>query len=340
MADLPGPFGRPPMDEPMHATPTADMELEMRLDAYARARLSLTPGSSARIRNQIMGEAHRTLGAAPIASTLAIAGSRPHAQTLRTRARLRRGGALLLAAGLGVGVLGGTAAAAQPGGALYGARMWVETVTLPADPAERATAELRRLEARLTEIAAAARSGDRGAVAAAIAAYGQIADEALGEAGTDVAILDRLRAALDRHLAVLRGVAATAPSQAQDAIARNIERAVEHNDATISNIVARTPPPNASGGGTGGTSATGGTNGGNPGANPAGGVTPDETPAATPDKTKKPRPTPPAEPATTPEPPASPPAATPSPPSPSDHPSGGGAKPSPKAPGGGNPNAP
>ena len=32
----------------MHATPTADMELEQRLDAYARARLSLAPDAAAR----------------------------------------------------------------------------------------------------------------------------------------------------------------------------------------------------------------------------------------------------------------------------------------------------
>ena len=265
----------------MHATPTADMELEQRLDAYARARLSLAPDAAARMRARVMRDARLTLGVTASSPSLTVVGGASVSRARGwSRARLRRGGALLLAAGLAVGVLGGTAAAAQPGGPLYGARVWVEEVTLPADPTERGAAELRRLESRMAEIEAAARSGDQGAVAAAIAAYGDIADEALGGAGTDASMLDRLRAALDRHLAVLRAVAATAPAQAQAAIERNIERAVQHNDATLVKIVSRTSPPNANQGG-----------GSNP--QPAGNQKPNAnpTPAATPDQSKKPRPT-------------------------------------------------
>jgi hypothetical protein len=290
------------MDEPMHATPTADMELEQRLDAYARARLSITPDAAARIRERVMQDARRNLGGPGTVSSLAAArAGAPGLRHTAARARLRRSGALLLAAALGVGVLGGTAAAAQPGGPLYGASVWVEMITLPGDPAERAVAELRRLEARLGEIQAAAKRGDRGAVAAAIAAYGAIADEALEGAGTDGPALDHLKLALDRHLAVLQAVAATAPAQASEAIQRNIDRAVLHNDATLEKIVARTPPPNAGGANQGGGGA-------NPGGatNPAGGdggaataeppkaQNPDDptSPAVTPDPTKKPKPTP------------------------------------------------
>ncbi len=238
------------MDEPMHATPTADMELEQRLDAYARARLSLAPDAAARIRAQVMGDAHLALGSAVTSRGLTAVAGRPvsHASGWN-RARLRRGGALLLAAGLAVGVLGGTAAAAQPGGPLYGQRLWVEEVTLPADPTQRAAAELRRLESRIGEIEAAAKNGDQGGVAAAITAYGQIADEALGGAGTDASLLDLLRLALDRHLAVLQAAAATAPAEAQAAIERNIERAVERSDATLVKIGSRTPPLNGNQGG-------------------------------------------------------------------------------------------
>jgi hypothetical protein len=306
------------MDDSMHATPTADMELEQRLDAYARARLSLAPETAARIRERVMREARQALGETASAPALAVVRGQSHRPaSTRTRARLRRGGALLLAAGLAVGVLGGTAAAAQPGGPLYGTRIWVEEVTLPGDPTERAAAELHRLEARLMEIQAAARTGDRSALAAAIAAYGQIEDRALEEAGTDASMLDRLRAALDRHLAVLRTVAATAPGQARAAIERNIDRAVEHNGATLDKIVSRTPPPNANqGGGSGG----GGGQGGGAISQPAHSPKPAATPA--PDGTKKPHQT-------------TKPVAAPNPtpdakPVPTDH--RGGGKPSPKPP--------
>jgi hypothetical protein len=302
------------MDEPMHATPTADMELGQRLDAYARARLSLPPEAAARIRARLMQDARQTLGSAAVPPGLTTHGARSVSRGNGwSRARLRRGGALLLAAGLAVGVLGGTAAAAQPGGLLYAARVWVEEVTLPSDPSERAAAELRRLEARMSEIEAAASSGDQDALAAAIAAYGEIADEALGGAGTDTSLLDRLRVALDRHLAVLRAVAATAPAQAQAAIERNIERAVEHNDATLLNIGSRTSTPNANQGG--GSNAQPGVNQ-KPATNP--------TPAATPDQSKKPHPT---------ARPVAPPAVQP--PAPTDHQGGGKPSPKPKQ-GGGN----
>jgi hypothetical protein len=310
------------MDEPMHATPTADMELEQRLDAYARARLSLAPDAAARIRARVMQDAHLTLGSAANSRGLTAVGARSVSHVDGwNRARLRRGGALLLAAGLAVGVLGGTAAAAQPGGALYSPRLWVEEVTLPTDPSQRAAAELARLESRIAEIEAAAKIGDQGGVAAAVTAYGQIADEALNQAGTDASLLDLLRLALDRHLAVLQAVAATAPAEAQAAIERNIERAVERNDATLLKIGSRTPPLNGNQGG--GTS-------GQPGVNQGPEAT--HAPAATPDTTKKPHPS--AKPTPTPDP--TPAVKTPAPaPTPGDH--QGGGKPPPKpTPGHGN----
>jgi hypothetical protein len=149
-------------------------------------------------------------------------------------------------------------------------------------------------------------------VAAAIAAYGTIADEALGGAGTDASMLDRLRAALDGPLAVLRAVAATAPAQAQAAIERNIDRAVQHNDATLVKIVSRTAQPNANQGG--GSNPQPAVNQ-KPNANP--------TPAATPDQTKKPHPT--TKPIATPQPTPVVKAPAPTPPV-----RPGGGKPSPK----------
>jgi hypothetical protein len=150
-------------------------------------------------------------------------------------------------------------------------------------------------------------------VAAAITAYGQIADEALGQAGSDPSLLDLLRLALDRHLAVLEAVAATAPTGAQAAIERNIERAVERNDATLLRI---------------GSSPLNGNQGGGSNTQPAVNQGHDAThaPAATPDTTKKPHPT--VKPTPTPDP--TPANKTPAP-TPDDH--QGGGKPSPKPPG-------
>ena len=295
----------------MHATPTADMELEQRLDAYARARLSLAPDTAARIRERVMRDARRTLASAPTGSSLRVIGGRTISPASdRARARVRRGGALLVAAGLTVGILGGTVAAAQPGGPLYSARIWAEELTLPTEMNERAAAELVRLEARWTEVEAAARSGDRSAVAAAVAAYNAVADQALAEAGADLTKLERLRVALDRHLATLRAVAAVVPASADEAIERNIDRALEHNDATIRRIVSTPTPTNAGG-------ANGGNLGTEPNGPPAQSAKPEKSsdPAVTvPDATQKPHPSP------KPEPPAA--AATPTP-GPDQNPGGG-----------------
>ena len=127
-------------------------------------------------------------------------------------------------------------AAGQAGGPLYPTRMWLETIVLPADGAARADADLVRLEARMQEVVAAAHKGDRAAVAAALLAYQEIADEALLAAAGDAAATDRVRIALDRHLAVLAAVAAKVPPQASEAIGRNIDRAIERNGATLDRI--------------------------------------------------------------------------------------------------------
>ena len=123
----------------------------------------------------------------------------------------------------------------------------------------------------MSELEAAVRSGDRVAAAAALAAYEQIADEALAGAGTDQAAIDKLLAALDRHVAVLERVASQVPAQAAESINSNIEKAINHNDAAIQRIDAG---PNGNG--------------------PAGGsgAQPGAGPTAKPEATPKPAPTP------------------------------------------------
>lgn len=244
----------------MQASIGGDLEIEQRLDAYARVRLSPTERASARMRARIMREARLAMAAG---STASLSGSIDAARARRRGGLWRRGAGLLLAAGLSLAVAGGAMAAAQAGGPLYPTRMWLETIVLPADGAARADADLVRLESRMEEVIAAARKGDRGAVAAALLAYQEIADEALLAATGNATAIDRLRIALGRHLAVLEAVAAKVPPQASEAIGRNIDRAIERNGATVDRIES---------------------NKGGPATQPG--------PAAKPDKTAKPTPGP------------------------------------------------
>lgn len=220
----------------------ADLELKRRLEAFARVRLGPTEDARARMRARVMRDARIAMAAGANLATIPatdMAG-------LRTRARLvRRGAGVLLAAGLTLGMAVGALAAAQPGGPLYPTRMWLETITLPADGAARSDANILRLESRMQEILAAAASGDRAAVAAALAAYQAIADEALLAATGDAPAIERLRAALDRHVAVLASVAAQVPPHARDAIERNIDRAIERNGETIDRINGKPAGPAA-----------------------------------------------------------------------------------------------
>jgi hypothetical protein len=271
------------MDDPMQASMAADLEVERRLNDFARGRLTPSAASKARSRARVMREARIAfageaagIAAATVATELAAVRAR------NQRAAMRRGVALLAAAVLSLAAVGGVLAASGAGGPLYGTRIWVETITLPSDPGARAAAELTRLESRLAELQAAVRKGDRAAVAAALAAYQQIADEALAGAGTDQAAIDKLVAALDRHVAVLERVAAQVPPQAAASIQLNIQKAISHSDAAIQRIEAGS---NAGGNGGGNGDAGGGAA---PAAQPTGGSGSPSEPMTIP----KPKPTP------------------------------------------------
>jgi hypothetical protein len=264
------------MDDPMQASIDGDLEIEQRLDAYARVRLSPTERASARMRARVMREARLAMATG---STASLPIALDAARARRRGGLKRRGAGLLLAAGLTLAVAGGAMAAAQAGGPLYPTRMWLETIALPADGAARADADLVRLEARMEEVMAAARKGDRAAVAAALLAYQQIADEALIAAQGDAAAIDRLRIALDRHLAVLEAVAAKVPPQASEAIQRNIDRAIERNGATLDRIESKKGGP-----------ATQPEPAARPDKTPK--PTAEPTPAPVPAKTQRPQPTP------------------------------------------------
>jgi hypothetical protein len=297
------------MDEQMQAMIGADLEVERRLGNYARARLIPGEGSKARARARIMREAR--LAFAEQADARIAAANADVARERSRRRALGRGAALLLAAGLSMGMVGGAMAASTAGGPLYGTRIWLEEVTLPSDPTSRASAEIGRLEARIAELAAAVRFGDRVAAVAALTAYQQIADRAIGEAGAsgNETLMERLGEALDRHVASLERVADQVPPQAAEAIHRNIERAIQHNDAVLDRIHAGPtgPGPAEPSGPNGGAGAGAGAgSGAGSGAEPASEPQPPAEPAAT----AKPKPTPKVEPtpvvAPTPEAPAPP----------------------------------
>ena len=187
-----------------------DDELARRLEAYAEARLSPSLASVARIRAQVMATA------ANIAAQ-----SRP---VVMRRPAWRRPVSALLAACLTLALAVGSVTASQPGGPLYGARIWAETLSLPSSAAERATAEVRRLQARLTEAAAATAVGDTRAADAALAAYNAIVGEATTRADGSAAANATLDTGVRRNIEVLSVLVKRVPEQARDAINHAIER--------------------------------------------------------------------------------------------------------------------
>jgi hypothetical protein len=224
------------MDEPMEAMSAANLELERRLESYARVRLSPDPLAVARIRARVMREVRLEFDLGR--SIAAAAGAPPPRSFFRPITKP------ILAAGLWLAIGVGTIAAAQPGGPLYPTRMWIERAALPTTADARTTAEILQLETRLAEVMAASAEGDGPAALAALAAYRQIADAALLDAGTSDERLAQVRAALDRHLAVLGAVADQLMSKGNDqaaaAIQAKLERAIEHNNAVIDKLTKPT----------------------------------------------------------------------------------------------------
>jgi hypothetical protein len=204
------------MDE-MERTPetltSGDEELRRRLAAYADARLRPEPAATLRSRTRLLA--------------LARSGQANAIQPVATRRSVLarwRPVVVLVAAVIALGVFAtGALALSEPGGPLYGGRLWVESITLPADGAARDTAEARRLEARLDEAQAAAERGNSSAMRAAMAAYQEILDETVTGLGPEAAA-EAVEAVLSKHLSVLAALLEDAPAEAQDAIRNAIDR--------------------------------------------------------------------------------------------------------------------
>ena len=244
----------------MQALDIRDFEIERRLDAFARTRLTPDPRAVARARARVMREARLQFEAARSAAHVV-----PAATLASRRPTARRFAMPLLAASVWLAIAIGSVAAAQAGGPLYPSRVWAETLTLPTNAAARAAAEVARLDARLGDAMTAAARGDSAAVAAALEAYRQIADETIAASTGDETLEDIVAAALGRHRAVLTAVAERLDRQghtiATAAVETAIERAIEHNPAIVAafGTTRGGAPPGGAGTGTvGGDPGSGG----------------------------------------------------------------------------------
>lgn len=215
-----------------------DTELGRRLEAYAEARLSPSLSATSRMRTRVMVAAHRRATSARAdvdrgaAAGAAAAAARAARSDRTRRSPWRRPMTALLAAGLTLGIGVGSVAAGQPGGALYGVRIWAETLTLPTSADERAQAELRRLDARLAEAVAATAAGDTNAANAALEAYGAIVGEATTGARVSAAATATLNTGVRRNLEVLTVLVGQVPEKAREAI----QQAIDQSDSALDAI--------------------------------------------------------------------------------------------------------
>jgi len=230
-----------------HDLPThRDAEIEALLRRYADERLRLNSEARRRLRDGFLSEASQRASGPAILDV-----RRSRLPWAVGRSRFRPAAIALLAAALAMGAVGGAAAASEPGGPLYGLRLWVETITLPADASARADAEIARLEARLAEARSAADHGNGAAVRAALEAYRETVAAALQAVGNDLDRTDRLEIVLERHQFVLDTLVERLPAPAAEAVAQTIER----NEATIEKIKAHGKPSPSPGPGDGASPA-------------------------------------------------------------------------------------
>jgi hypothetical protein len=248
------------MDDHMIDLVAGEAILRRRLESYADLRLSPDPAATARMRARVLAHAHRRADFARADAALTVVAptvapavtgatvARPGRPTARWRGMF----GLVAAAALLLALAGGAAAASTAGGALYGARLWVETITLPSDPSARAIAELGRLDERLREADAATRNGDTAAATSALDAYERILEEASAGvlAADDPVGAAAFEAGVARNVEVLTALVERLPASARSAIGPVIERAIEHSGRSIDLVDKIEMPGRDAGGGT------------------------------------------------------------------------------------------
>lgn len=261
--------------------------VERQLTVFARVALEPDPAAMARIRAALLREI-RLGRLAPAGGTrpplVRLAGDH---RTVPLRRPFRRWSArrltsVLAAAAMSGLLLGGTVfASTRAGGPLYDARVWLEAVTLPADPDARLEAEIARAQARLAEAAEAEAAGNDRAVAAALGAYARIVDQAFADGAAAAAGAERATLAFQHHLSVLSTLQASLAadgSPAADAVANALERSSRAIDR-LGGAQADSPASQAGPGtGSGGQqpAATGGQPASTPAARPTDAGPPDD----------------------------------------------------------------
>src|SRR3954447_9995742 len=253
------------MNDDMIDLAAGDIRLRRRLEAYADDRLTPDLTATSRMRARVLAHAHRRADLTRADAALSIVPATASRSAIERGLRGRRRAAFtLVTAAILVGAMvGGAAASSSPGGALYEGRLWIENVSLPSEPSARAVAELSRLGDRLREADAAARDGDEGAAAAALAAYERIMTEAsiaVVHAGDAVAAA-ALETGLGRNVEVLEALAGRVPSRAADAIDAAVARAIAKSTGAIDSVGSVERPTPVRGSGSHGTA--GGDQGGN-----------------------------------------------------------------------------
>ena len=206
-------------------------ELQHRLEAYASARLTPRRGGAARIRASVVEEARMRALETSIAR-----------HSSRAAAARRRVVAVLLAAALVIGSAASVAAASSAGGPLYGTRVWLEAALLPSSGSARALERIHQIDERVLEVERATQSGDATGVVAAIKAYRDAVQAALGEVGADSDRLAHLKAALGLHVVVLETLAGEVPAQAFDGINNAIDSSQKAVDKINKTKADKTKP--------------------------------------------------------------------------------------------------
>ncbi len=197
-------------------------ELSRRLEAFADTRLSPSLSGTSRMRTNVMNAAQRRAALIAADRTFdAVAAATQPLVVERSRFAMpawRRPMVALAAGALMLALVGGTASAANAGGPLYAARIWIEMANLPAGALARADAEITRLDARLKEAHQAFADGDGPAAEAALSAYSEILIEAVQASSTDAAASAAIESSLTRHVADLERMVESVSPTGQGAV--------------------------------------------------------------------------------------------------------------------------
>jgi hypothetical protein len=266
-------------DEMQALEPSAGDELERMLARYARVRLDPSPTQTRRTRAAVVEEAWRR-HIAQVDGKVASSRSGSTSRAGRVERvpfatwRPRRVTLALVAAVLAGLLIGSSAfAASRAGGPLYEARLTVETLMLPSDPAARLNAQLAQAQARLADIVDATGRSDEGALTAAITAY----EQSIDALGSDTTPSPQALQAVALHRAVLEELIASASGPS----VHGLENALTRSSSVIERLNGGASNAGANGSGgsnpgtNGGSNAGGNGNGGsNAGGNGSGGSNP------------------------------------------------------------------